>query len=134
MSDLKDELKQDILTETGETLQDQAFLDILYDECKGNIREAMTKVGFPKSTPSSVITKRLGKQIKERAKEYLTAHTARSAVTLVTALDDGNVPGLKNSLLAAKEILDRGGVFKEEELIKATERNIFILPAIRQDD
>lgn len=127
MSELKDELVADVTDEHGLTNKDNKFLEVLFDECKGNIKEAMKVVGL--TGPQSAITKRLGKQIKELSSDYLLANTARATISLVTTLDDPNLPGTKNILATAKEILDRSGVVKKEETQVVEHNYMFILPA-----
>jgi len=134
MSEFKEELQEDVKTSEGITLQDKAFLDVLFDHCGGSIRKAMDHVGFKKDVPTSVITSRLNKQIKERTKEYLISNTGLAAYNLVNVIIDPTALGAKNVIAAAQQVLDRGGVFKEEDLNKTIERNIFILPAIQRDE
>lgn len=133
MSHLKETLEEDVIVD-GLSLKDQHFLDILFDEHKGNIRSAMLASGYPKSTPSSAVTLRLKNQIQERAKIFLATSTAKAVISLVDVIDDPNVPGTKNILTAAKEILDRGGVFKEETITVQQQDNMFILPAKESSD
>ena len=128
MSHLKDLLEEDVKVGSI-TERDEYFLDILFDEHKGNIRSAMLASGYPKSTPSSQVTLRLKNQIQERAKIFLATSTAKAVISLVDVIDDPNVPGTKNILTAAKEILDRGGVYKEETVHVQQQDNMFILPA-----
>lgn len=125
----KKDLIADVTDEQGLTERDRAFLDVLYDKCGGDVRRAMDDVGYPKSTPSSEVTKKLSKHIKERAKEYLISNTGKAAISIVSVLTDPSAPGQKNVLSAAKEILDRGGLFKEEAVQVTEVRNMFILPA-----
>lgn len=127
MSHLKDLLEEDV--KVGSLSErDLYFLDILFDEHKGNIRSAMLASGYPKSTPSSVVTLRLKNEIQERSKVFLASATARAVVSLVDVIEDPNVPGTKNILTAAKEILDRGGVHKEETITVQPKDTMFILP------
>jgi hypothetical protein len=135
MSDLKEQLLAEVTNqETGLTLMEEAFLDNLFEFCNGNVREAMTKAGYPKDTPESHVTKPLGKYIRERAKEYLTSASALASVSLVNLLIDPNQPGAKNVVSAAKEILDRSGVYKEEGTKVTEVRNMFILPPKNSDE
>lgn len=134
MSHLKEQLEQDVLTPEGITERDEYFLDILFDECKGDVRAAMTQCGYPKSTPTSAITKRLKKEIQERSKAFLASTTAKAVISLSDVINDPNLPGTKNILAAAKEILDRGGINKEETINVQQEQNMFILPAKEDDD
>jgi hypothetical protein len=123
------DLVADVTDSDGLTNKDRAFLDVLFDEHGGDVRRAMDAVGYSKSTPTSHITKKLGKHIKERTKEYLLSNTGKAAISIVNVLTDPSAPGQKNSLAAAKEILDRGGVFKEEAPQITEIRNMFILPS-----
>lgn len=136
MSDLKEELKASITTESGLEEREEAFLNFLFDYCKGNIREAMEKVGYPKDYPKSYVTKKLAKQIKERAKEYLISSSGEAAISLVSVLSDPNQVGAKNIISASKEVLDRAGVFKEEAPQVTEVRNMFILPPkdVKEDE
>lgn len=128
MSEFKEELAADVTNDNGLTNKDEAFLDVLFDKCKGDIRRAMDMSGFPKDMPTSAITKRLSNQIKERSKEFLVSNTAKAVIGLTDVMNDPTAPGNKVLVTAAKEILDRGGVFKEETLTVQSEQNMFILP------
>ena len=129
MSEFKEELIADVTDENGLTERDRAFLDVLFDKCGGDVRRAMDEVGYPKGTASSEVTKRLSKHIRERSKDYLVSNTGKAVISLVGTLNDPTAPGVKNTLDAAKQILDRGGVFKEEAPQVIEHRNMFILPA-----
>jgi hypothetical protein len=115
--------------DTGLNEREEAFLDVLFDECNGNVRAAMDAVGYPKSFPMNSVTKKLAKHIKERTKEYLQASSGFAAIQLVNVLMDPNKPGTNNLIAAARDVLDRGGVFKEEAPQVTEIRNMFILPA-----
>lgn len=125
MSDLLDSLKN----EEGLLPMEVAFLDVLFDVCGGNVRAAMDEVGYDKKLPTSVVTKKLGKYIQQRSKEYLISQTARASVSLVSVLSDPNAVGTKNLLAAAKDILDRGAIVKEETASTVQHNHMFILPA-----
>lgn len=114
--------------ETGLTEREEAFLNVLFEDYNGNVREAMLAVGYTKSTPVSVVTKKLQKEIRERSKEYLTSASALASLQLVNVLLDPNQVGAKNIISAAKEVLDRSGVYKEEGPQVTEIRNMFILP------
>jgi len=120
--------------ENGLDERENYFLDILFDECKGQIRDAMTKAGYPKTTPTSYVTKKLKTHIQEQSKNYLAIHTAKATIHLLSVLDEPNMIGAKNIIAASKEVLDRGGVFKEEDSIKEIERNIFFLPPLDKEE
>jgi hypothetical protein len=127
MSEFKEELKLDVLDENGLTHKDNKFLDVLFGECKGNIKEAMKTAGI--SGPENILITRLNKQIKELTSEFLTASTAKAAIHLVSVLDKPNLPGAGNVIKTSSAILDRGGVVKKEETVVQEQNFMFILPA-----
>ena len=127
--ELKD-LKADYTdSSTGLTEKEQYFLDILFDVHKGNIRKAMDASGYPKDTPTSVLTTKLKDKIRDQAEAYLAATTAKAVISLDGVLDDPTAMGANTIIKAAKEVLDRTGVVAPEQKEKVIERNIFILPA-----
>lgn len=117
--------------ETGLTEKDEYFLSILFSEAGGDFPYAMDKAGINES-PNS-IKARLKTHIQELTKVYLASATAEAAVKLVGTLKDPSLPGTKNIVASAKEILDRGGVVPKEEP-KVTENYVFILPAKESND
>ena len=68
----------------------------------------------------------------QEAKNYLATHSAKAATKMVDMLDeDGTTPHANIRLEAAKQILDRIGIAKKDQLdinMKAL-HGIFILPA-----
>ena len=134
MSHLKEELLKDVTSESGLLNREEEFLNKLFDEFQGDLRSAMSAVGYPKDTPTSVVTKKLHKQIQERSREFIAASTARASLQLVNIYLDPTAPGAKNIIATSKEILDRGGVYKEERVQVQDESNMFILPPKEEQD
>jgi hypothetical protein len=129
MSEFKEDLIADVTNEDGLTEKEVFFLDVLFDKCSGNVRAAMTEAGYPKDAPTAPVRKKLAKHIKDRTKDFLSASSGVAAITLVNVLVDPNQVGAKNIIAAAKDVLDRGGVYKEEGPQVTEIRNMFILPA-----
>lgn len=129
MTALKELLKNDVINPDGLTDKESYFLSVLFDEHKGNVLSAMKASGLDKEISVYHIRKKLKTQIAEASRDYLSSSSARAAVMLVDVLDNPETPGTKNVLTAAKEILDRGGVFKEESPQVKQEHYVFILPA-----
>ena len=134
MSDLKEQLLAEITTESGLTLKEQNFLNILFEGCQGDIRMAMNESGFSKDIPVAVMARKFAKEIKEMAKDYLISSAAKASVKLVSVIDDPNQIGAKNVIAATNSVLDRAGVFKEEAPQVSEVRNVFILPAKQIED
>lgn len=129
MSEFKEELIADVTNEDGLTEREVYFLNVLFDKCSGNVQAAMTEAGYPKDAPTGPVRKKLAKHIKDRTKDFLSASSGMAAITLVNVLVDPNQVGAKNIIAASKDILDRGGVYKEEGPQITEVRNMFILPA-----
>lgn len=130
----KKDLLASLRDENGLDERERNFLDVLFDEHGGDIRAAMETAGYHHSIPTSQVTKKLGKYIKDRSKEYLIAQTARAVVSLSGVLAEPTRPGSDTIIKASKEILDRGGVFKEEAVQVTEVRNMFILPAKQTEE
>jgi len=65
----------------------------------------------------------------------LAYNAPKAAFGMVGVIDDPTALGAKNSVAAAKEILDRVGIVKKEKLEVSSEdgSGIFILPPKRED-
>lgn len=134
MSELKEQLLAEITTESGLTLKEQNFLNILFEGCQGDIRMAMNESGFSKDIPTAVMARKFSKEIKEMSKDYLISQAAKASVKLVSVIDDPDQIGAKNIIAATNSVLDRAGVFKEEAPQVSEVRNVFILPAKQIED
>ena len=114
------------LTDTQEK-----FLDALFGEAQGNPKKAGELAGYSDHSYPKVL-RNLKQEIVSRAENYLAVHSARAATKMVNMLDeDGTTPHANIRLEAAKQILDRIGIVKKDQLdinMKAV-HGIFILPA-----
>ena len=114
------------LTDTQEK-----FLDVLFGEAKGNLKKAGELAGYSGHSYPKVV-RNLKQEIISRAENYLATHSAKAATKMVDMLDeDGTTPHANIRLEAAKQILDRIGIAKKDQLdinMKAL-HGIFILPA-----
>ena len=114
------------LTDTQEK-----FLDVLFGEAKGNLKKAGELAGYSEHSYPKVV-RNLKQDIISRAENYLATHSAKAATKLVGMIDeDGTPPHANIRLEAAKQILDRIGIAKKDQLdinMKAL-HGIFILPA-----
>lgn len=115
------------------------FIDLLFsDDCRGNYRTAksiLKKAGY-KSTDVD----RLVETTKEHIVEHATYQLAMSAPAAVFGLEDGLANptdiGAKERLGYIKEILDRVGLVKREQVDLNTQApvGIFILPQKAVDE
>tara|TARA_R100000789_G_scaffold58413_1_gene56353 strand:- start:628 stop:1050 length:423 start_codon:yes stop_codon:yes gene_type:complete len=109
----------------------EKFLDVLFGEAKGNPKKAGELAGYSEHSYPKVV-RNLKQEIISRAENYLATHSAKAATKMVDMLDeDGTTPHANIRLEAAKQILDRIGIAKKDQLdinMKAL-HGIFILPA-----
>ena len=106
-----------------------AFLEALLGEARGNVRKAMDVAGYAKTTKSGEVVKNLREEIIDRASLMLAINAPKAAFGIIDVLDDPGAMGARNSIAAAREILDRTGLVKKEQVeVSSTSGGIFILP------
>jgi|21_taG_2_1085346.scaffolds.fasta_scaffold02258_3 hypothetical protein len=107
----------------------QALIDFLMGEAKGNIRVAMDMAGYSKNTSTMTAIAPIKNEVVDAAQLMLAMNAPKAAVGMVGIIDDPSALGAKNVVAAAKEVLDRAGVIRKEKLeISSAEGGMFILP------
>ena len=116
------------------TEQQQAFLEILFeDTVKGDFKLAKQLAGYADTTPVSYIVNALEDEILEAAKKYITRVSPKAVMSLAGVLDDPTQLGVKEKILAAKDLLDRAGLAKTEK-VEVSGQGVFLLPPKRGAD
>jgi len=109
----------------------EKFLDALFGEARGNPRKAGELAGYSEHSYPKVV-RNLKQEIISRAENYLATHSAKAATKMVDMLDeDGTTPHANIRMEAAKQILDRIGIVRKDQIdinMKSL-HGIFILPA-----
>ena len=117
------------------TPKQEDFLEALLGEARGNIRAAMDMAGYSKSTKTTEVVGPLKEEITERAGMMLAMNAPKAAFGIVDVLDDPSVLGARNAIAAAREVLDRTGLVKEEQVeVSGNAGGIFILPPKTSND
>ena len=117
------------------TEKQEAFLEALLGEARGDIRRAMDLAGYSENTKVKEVVGPLKDEITERASMMLAMNAPKAAFGMINVLDDPTALGARNQINAAKEILDRTGLVKKEQLeVKATGGGMFILPPKNNDE
>ena len=112
-----------------------AFLEALLGEARGNIRLAMDMAGYSKSTKTTEVVGPLKEEITERAGMMLAMNAPKAAFGIVDVLDDPSAMGARNAISAAREVLDRSGLVKKEQVeVSGNAGGIFILPPKTAND
>lgn len=117
------------------TEQQQAFLKYLGEEANGKIRPAMDMAGYSKNTSPSEIISALQDEIIQIAKDKLTGGSVKAVEHMLALLDNPNHLNARTTISVAKEILDRVGIVKQEQITVNNETGgVVILPPKRQSD
>ena len=118
------------------TENQQRFLDVLFDGAGGDVVLAKKMAGYSESTATSILITSLSSEIAEATRNYLARIAPRAAVSMAGALSDPTELGLRDKMIAARDILDRTG-FSKTEKIDLGSSAIFILPpknAVEDDE
>jgi len=118
------------MTEKKElTAMQEAFLEALCNEARGDIRAAMKVAGYSSNTRIAEVVGPLRDEIVERASMVLAMNAPKATFSMVDVLNDPGSMGARNAVAAATQILDRTGLVKKEQVeIKGPEGGVFILP------
>ena len=104
------------------------------EECRGNLRKAMEVAGYSKDTSISSVVSALKEEINDKASMTLAMNAPKAAWGMVDVLNDPSAMGARNTVSAAREILDRTGLIKKEQVeVKNTGGAMFILPPKSED-
>jgi hypothetical protein len=107
----------------------EAFLEALCGEARGNLREAMRIAGYSDGTKVSDVVGPLRDEIIERASLMLAMNAPKATFSIINVLDEPDALGARNAVSAAREILDRTGLVKKEQVeVQATGGGLFVLP------
>ena len=107
----------------------EAFLEALTGPARGNIREAMNMAGYSPNTRINEVVGPLRDEIIERSSLMLAMNAPKAAFGVINVLDDPSAMGARNAVAAAREIMDRTGLVKKEQVeVKGPEGGIFIMP------
>ena len=113
------------------TSKQQVFLDaLLMEEVLGDIRLAMSIAGYSQSTKVVDLAKQLRAEIREASEVLLALHAPKAVCSILQVLEEPTALGARNTITAAKEILDRVGINSKTalEFSTATGTPVFILP------
>ena len=112
-----------------------AFLEALLGEARGNIQAAMDIAGYAKNTKTTEVVGPLKEEITERAGMMLAMNAPKAAYGIIDVLDDPSALGARNAISAAREVLDRTGLVKKEQVeVSGNSGGIFILPPKTAND
>ena len=110
------------------TEKQQKFLDVLFEEAKGNPVTAKKLAGYSENNPTSAITASLQEEIADLTKKFIASTATKAAYSLSQVIDNPTDLGNKEKMVAAKDILDRSGFTKTDKVEVTAASPLFILP------
>ena len=118
------------------TAKQQVFLNALFDEAGGSVVLAKKIAGYSDSTSTSEIVKGLKEEILEATQLYMARNAPQAAVAMAGALMDPTELGIRDKMVAAKELLDRTGLVKTEKMQVEASGGVMLMPpkAVVEED
>lgn len=116
------------------TEMQQKFLDALFEEARGDTAQAKKLAGYSDNVATSQVVASLEDEISELTKKFLTRSATKAAYAMASVVDDPTALGNKERMVAAKDILDRGGFVKTERVEVTSQTPLFILPAKKETE
>lgn len=107
----------------------QKFLEVLFEEAKGNYVQAKKLAGYSETYSTKELVEGLEDEIVTLTKKFISRVGAKAAYSMYEVLEDPTALGNKEKMLAAKDLLDRGGFKAKDEVKIESDVPLFILPA-----
>jgi len=116
------------------TERQQRFMDALFNDAKGNIKDAKIIAGYAPTTNNQEIINTLKEEILEATQAYMAGHAPKAAVAMVNGIEDPTQLGIRDKMLAAKELLDRTGLIKTEKVQVESTGGVMLMPAKKVEE
>ena len=110
------------------TERQQKFLDVLFDDAGGDVVQAKKLAGYGDNSSTTAIVEALKDEIAEKTRTYFARTAPKAAFALMGALQDPTQLGIKEKMIAAKDVLDRAGLGKVDKVDVTSGGGIFYLP------
>ena len=111
------------------TERQQKFIDSLFAEANGNIKDAKIIAGYSPTTNNQEIINALKEEILEATQMFMASNAPKAAMAMGNALIDPTELGIRDKMTAAKDLLDRAGLIKTEKVNVESSGGLFVLPA-----
>lgn len=115
------------------TEMQQKFLEVLFEEAKGDFVKAKKLAGYSDTYSTRHIVESLEEEIAELTKKFITRVGVKAAYSMYEVMADPTALGNKEKMSAAKDLLDRGGFKAKDEVKIEADTPLFILPAKKDD-
>lgn len=115
------------------TEMQQKFLEVLFEEAKGDFVKAKKLAGYSDTYSTRHIVESLEEEIAELTKKFITRVGVKAAYSMYEVMADPTALGNKEKMSAARDLLDRGGFKAKDEVKIETDTPLFILPSKNSD-
>jgi phage terminase small subunit len=110
------------------TEKQQKFLDVLFDDARGNPLQAKKLAGYSDTVATSSITNALKEEIADLTKKFISSSATKAAYSMYEVMHSPTDLGNKEKMIAAKDVLDRSGFTKTDKVEVTASSPLFILP------
>tara|TARA_B100000073_G_scaffold91752_1_gene72597 strand:+ start:226 stop:603 length:378 start_codon:yes stop_codon:yes gene_type:complete len=110
------------------TERQQKFLNALFADANGSIKDAKIIAGYSPSTNNQEIIKSLKEEILEATQIFMASNAPLAAMAMVGGLYDPTELGIRDKMTAARELLDRSGLVKTEKMQVESTGGVMLMP------
>ena len=101
------------------------FLEVLFEEAQGDAVQAKKLAGYNDTTATRTIIESLKDEIGEATRSYFAQVAPKAAMSMY----DPTELGIRDKMVAAKDLLDRAGLGKVDKLdVSSNGGGVFYLP------
>lgn len=118
----------------AKTEKQQAFLDALFNEARGDLYQAKKIAGYSPTTPMSVIIGPLAEEVTELTRKHIATYGAKAMFSIADVMERPTDLGNKEKLAAARDFLDRSGLKGVDRVEVKSESPLFILPSKEENE
>lgn len=116
------------------TEMQQKFLEVLFEEAKGDFVKAKKLAGYSDTYSTRHIVESLEEEIADLTKKFISRVGVKAAYSMYEVMADPTALGNKEKMAAARDLLDRGGFKAKEEIKVESDTPLFILPAKKEEN
>ncbi len=99
------------------TENQQNFLEVLFDQAAGDVVLAKKLSGYSDNTPTRIIVESLKEEIMDATRTYFARTAPKAAFALGNVMNDPTELGIKEKMVAAKDVLDRAEKFGVKPIV-----------------
>ena len=110
------------------TEKQQKFLEVLFDEAGGDVVAAKKLAGYAPESSTTAVVESLKDEFADKTRTYFARSAPKAAMAMVGAIHDPTELGIKEKMVAAKDLLDRAGLSKVDKVEMTASGGVFYLP------